>query len=451
MAALPPSPSPEGLDKAIKEAREQYDFIIVLDDDPTGTQTVYDVPVITNRSGIKKEIECGTPLFFLLTNSRAYSRQVAEFTAAQIGTELRSHASGKRYLVIFRGDSTLRGHFPYEEEHFSITAGKSAVPHWIIPAFFEGGRYTFNDVHYVREGDQLIPAAQTPFAQDAAFGYENSDLKEWVAEKGNNGRSRKGYAATSISLAELRDENLGKLKQRTKEELWGPIIVAVNAVDYTDLKRAALVILKNNRSPIIRSAASFIKALLGQPDRPLLKLKRKAKHGGLIVVGSHVPKTTAQLAHLRSNTDLSEYVVDVRSLLFEKPAIASRDLAQKISKAMREGQDVLLYTSREVITTEGADANLDIAARVSAYLEETVAALTIQPSFLLTKGGITSSRIATEALGVKRAMVLGQVQAGVPTWELGPESKFPGMPFIIYPGNVGGEDGLTSVLENTIV
>jgi len=164
-----------------------------------------------------------------------------------------------------------------------------------------------------------------------------------------------------------------------------------------------------------------------------------------------VPKTTAQLAHLQSNAQLSEYEVDVRALLFEKPALASRDLAQKISEDMREGKDVLLYTSREVITTEGADANLDIAAKVSAYLEETVAELTLQPSFLLTKGGITSSRIATEALGVKRAMALGQVQLGVPTWELGPESKFPGMPFIIYPGNVGGVDGLSSILENTII
>lgn len=452
MAGLPKQQPDDGLDEAIRKAlADRYDVVIVLDDDPTGTQTVYDVPVVAKPSPtlLHAEIEKGTPLFFVLTNSRSLTQDNAGRLASRIGTMIKSLCVGKRYLVIFRGDSTLRGHYPHEEKWLSIQTNKSTGEHWIIPAFFEGGRYTINDIHYVKEGRQLIPAAQTAFARDPAFGYENSDLKKWVAEKGNKGRKRKMYGASGISLEELRDPDIAKLERRVKSIRTE--VLVVNAVDYTDLKRAALVILRNSHVPILRTSASFIKALLGQPDRPLLKLKRRSDHGGLIIVGSHVPKTTAQLAHLRANADLSQYEVDVRALLFEKPVFASCDLAQKISEEMAAGKDVLLYTSREVITTDGAAANLDIAAKVSAYLEEVVAELAVQPSFLLTKGGITSSRIATESLGVKRAMALGQVQPGVPTWELGPESKFPGMPFIIFPGNVGGEDSLSLILQNTIL
>jgi uncharacterized protein YgbK (DUF1537 family) len=234
----------------------------------------------------------------------------------------------------------------------------------------------------------------------------------------------------------------------------------VNAADYTDLKRAALAILRFTKYPQFRTSASFIKALLGQPDRPLLQLKTQGEgRGGLFIVGSHVPKTTSQLQHLQQHHELVEFEVNVRALVLDGPEFAqlmkfeslARVLTQNIEEALSSGQNVLVYTSREVITTEGAAANLNIAAMVSSYLEAVVAALSIQPAFLLTKGGITSSRIATEALGVKRAMALGQVQPGVPTWELGPESKFPGMPFIIFPGNVGGENSLSLILENTII
>jgi uncharacterized protein YgbK (DUF1537 family) len=453
MAGLPAQQPDDGLDEAIRKAlAARYDVVIVLDDDPTGTQTVYDVPVVTEWTveAIRQEIRRDTELFYLLTNSRALSTADMEKLLGRVGRNIRKVCDelNKRFIIIIRGDSTLRGHFPEEEDELCRATGFEHVPHFIIPAFFEGGRYTINDVHYVREGERLLPAGQTPFAKDDSFGYRSSNLKEWVEEKTEGGIS--ANEVLSISIDDLRSKVPLPLKEKL-ESLPAEAQVIINAADYTDLKRAALAILSFTRFLQLRTSASFIKALLGQPDRPLLKLKRKAEHGGLIVVGSHVPKTTEQLAHLQSNANLSEYEVDVRALLFEKPALASCDLAQKISKDLLAGKDVLLFTSREVIITEGADANLDIAAKVSTYLEEVVAGLEVQPSFLLTKGGITSSRIATESLGVKRALALGQVQAGVPTWELGPESKFPNMPFIIYPGNVGGEDALTSIMQNTIL
>jgi uncharacterized protein YgbK (DUF1537 family) len=50
-------------------------------------------------------------------------------------------------------------------------------------------------------------------------------------------------------------------------------------------------------------------------------------------------------------------------------------------------------------------------------------------------------------LGVKRAMVLGQILPGIPVWELGPETKFPGLPYVVFPGNVGGPDALKEVVR----
>jgi len=454
MAGLPPQQPEEGLDKAIRKAlADRYDVVIVLDDDPTGTQTVYNVPVITEMTSVafETELEKDTKLFFALTNSRMYpAREVVEGSAI-LGISIREacYKMGKQSLVIIRGDSTLRGHFDYEDRYLANGLGIDNLHPFFIPAFFEGGRYTINDVHYVKEGIQLIPAAQTPFGKDSSFGYHNSNLKAWVEEKAFRG-NLPVEPSISVSIKELRATSPTLLKEKIEGKQDNQTCI-INAADYTDLKRAALAILRFAESPQLRTSASFIKALLGQPDRPLLTFPKQANLGGLIVVGSHVPKTTAQLKHLQGNHELEEFEVDVRSLLAQQPSIAPAALAQKISTANTAGKNVLLYTSREVITTEGADANLDIAATVSAYLEAVVAALPSAPAFLLTKGGITSSRIATESLGVKRAMAIGQVQPGVPTWELGPESKFPGLPFIIFPGNVGGEDSLSRILQNTFI
>jgi uncharacterized protein YgbK (DUF1537 family) len=454
MTSLPAQQPEEGLDVAIKEALfSRYDVVIVLDDDPTGTQTIFDIPVITETSeeAIQDELERDTPLFFILTNSRMYaSREVAEGSAI-LGAKIASacHSAGKKPLIIIRGDSTLRGHFDYEDRFLASGLGHDGVHPFFIPAFFEGGRFTIGDVHYVKEGAGLVPAAQTPFGKDSAFGYENSNLKAWVMEKAFQG-NLPAEAPISISIEELRASTPLKLRDKVVNKKKNQTCV-VNAADYIDLKRAALAILRFAEHPQLRTSASFIKALLGQPDRPLLKISAKEGRGGLIIVGSHVPKSTAQLKHLLAHNQLSEHEVDVPALLSNGLSPAPRDLAQKLAEAYTAGKTCVLYTSREVVATEGATANLNIAATVSGYLEAVVAALPAQPAFLLTKGGITSSRIGTEALGVKRAMVLGQVQPGVPTWELGPESKFPGMPFIIFPGNVGGEDSLSLILQNTII
>ena len=81
-----------------------------------------------------------------------------------------------------------------------------------------------------------------------------------------------------------------------------------------------------------------------------------------------------------------------------------------------------------------------------AQLIEIVRSLDVQPRYLVAKGGITSSDVATHGLGIKRAMVPGQILPGVPVWRSGTESRYPGMPYIVFPGNVGGPEALVEIV-----
>ena len=121
-------------------------------------------------------------------------------------------------------------------------------------------------------------------------------------------------------------------------------------------------------------------------------------------------------------------------------------MSEVVNRHLAGGTDVALFTSREVRTGADDQATLAIGQTVSAALCAAVAALTAQPRYLIAKGGITSSDVATKGLGVRRAMVLGQLLPGVPLWELGAESRFPGMRYLVFPGNVGSADALAEAV-----
>ena len=76
--------------------------------------------------------------------------------------------------------------------------------------------------------------------------------------------------------------------------------------------------------------------------------------------------------------------------------------------------------------------------------------LPVRPSFIVAKGGITSSDVGVKALRVRKALVKGQIRPGIPVWQTGEESTFPGLPYVIFPGNVGAEDDLYRIAETLI-
>ena len=164
-------------------------------------------------------------------------------------------------------------------------------------------------------------------------------------------------------------------------------------------------------------------------------------------MGSHVPKTTAQLEQLQRTHDVVSIELDVASLL---DAATRNSAIHRATVAMNEAlsadRDTVVHTSRELVHLADDTANLSISTEVSRALIEVVRNIAAPPRYLIAKGGITSSDTATSGLGVKRAMVQGQILPGVPVWKLGSETKFPGLSFVIFPGNVGDDNALADTV-----
>eukprot|EP00547_Thalassionema_nitzschioides_P010347 CAMPEP_0194225034 /NCGR_PEP_ID=MMETSP0156-20130528/38694_1 /TAXON_ID=33649 /ORGANISM="Thalassionema nitzschioides, Strain L26-B" /LENGTH=478 /DNA_ID=CAMNT_0038956825 /DNA_START=54 /DNA_END=1490 /DNA_ORIENTATION=+ len=435
--------------------------IVAIDDDPTGTQTVYDLPVLTEWSEetIEAEFHRGTPAFYIMTNSRSLTPDEAASINETIAHRLIQVAKKykRRLSVISRSDSTLRGHYPLEidvlAKALSQQDGESNIDgQLIIPFFLEGGRLTIHDVHYVAEGKKLIPAAETPFAKDAAFGFTNSNLLDYVEEK-TQGRFKRDQVQ-SITIEDIRKggPDIVRKKLATLSKLQ-PCVV--NAVTLRDMQVLALGLLdaeaKDQKRILVRSAASFVQARIGLPKKPLLNADTinslNSSNGGLVVVGSYVPKTTTQLESLLTLDDLEKIKIEVSDLVDEQKRDENIDnILTCIEGAIASGKNAVVYTTRKLVTGATPAESLAIGNAVSQGLVSIVSNLKVQPRFLIAKGGITSSDVATKGLGIRRAMILGQAAPGIPVWSIGEEGKFPGMSYVVFPGNVGGEDELKNLV-----
>jgi uncharacterized protein YgbK (DUF1537 family) len=428
--------------------------VVVLDDDPTGTQTVHGIPVLTEWSvdTLHAELTNDLSACFLLTNSRSLPVAEAQALNAVIGHNLRAAAQTveRPFAVVSRSDSTLRGHFPGEVDALAAALAQNFDAWLLIPFFQEGGRYTIDDVHYVAEGDWLVPAGETEFARDAVFGYRASNLCQWVEEK-TAGRIPAQNVA-SVSLEDIRRGGPEQVTQRLMALTSGGVCV-VNAASQRDVEvfvQGLLAAEARGRRFLYRTAASFVSVRADITPRPLLTpadLVMPTAGGGLIMVGSHVPRTSSQLEALRTQRGVLSVEVQVPELLHEaQSAVEVARATRAIEHGLQRNLDVVLFTSRALVTGVDAQRTLAIGQRVSAGLVAIVQALTMRPRYLLAKGGITSSDIATHGLGVKRAMVLGQILPGVPVWQLGPETRYPGLGYIVFPGNVGGPQALAEVV-----
>lgn len=428
--------------------------LVVLDDDPTGTQTVHDVPVLTAWSVelLCQELADPGPVCYILTNSRSLPAAEAVTLSGTIGHNLTTavRQTGRAVSVVSRSDSTLRGHFPHEVDALARALGGDFDACLLVPFFQEGGRYTAADVHYVAEGDRLIPAGQTPFAADAAFGYRSSNLRDRVAEK-TAGRVHAEKVA-SISLEDLRRGGPDCVAERLTALPKGSYCV-VNAVSYRDLEVFVTGLLDAEAAGkrfIYRTASSFIQVRAGQMLHPLLTctdLGLPATGGGLIIVGSYVPRTTAQVAALLA-TGIRRVEVNVEALL--DPGTREVEIgcaAGEANAALAASDDVLVYTSRRLVTADVPSASLVIGQQVSDGLIAILHKVALRPRYLIAKGGITSSDLAARGLGVRRAWVRGQILPGVPVWATGPESRYPDLTYIVFPGNVGAENALAEIVN----
>jgi uncharacterized protein YgbK (DUF1537 family) len=327
---------------------------------------------------------------------------------------------------------------------------------WILaPFFLQGGRYTINDIHYVAEGDALTLAGETPFAKDATFGYKSSHLADWVVEKSKGAIARE--RVVGIGLADIRQGGPEKVVEILCNAAKGSVLI-VNAAAEEDMDVVVLGILKasaRGKKFLFRSAAAFVSARLGiSPIPPITarQLRMDSSVGGLIIAGSYVPKTTAQLISLiaTSKDKLIAVELDVNKLL-ESETTREEELQRALKTTERYlyySKDVLVMTSRDLITGADERSSLDIGSIVASALVSFLTRLDTKPRYVIAKGGITSSDMGTKALGMKRAMIVGQAAPGVPLWRCDePTSKWPGLPYVVFPGNVGAESELATVVE----
>ena len=457
---LPP-PWPDGTlrEQIARQIVDENRCVVALDDDPTGTQTMHNIWVLTRWEveDLRTALADGEPSLYILTNSRSVPLSQAQEINRGIAVNL-THAArltGRPLMIVSRSDSTLRGHYPEEVEALadalSASQGESFDGVCLIPSFPEGGRFTFNDVHWVLEGEELIPAAQTPYAQDAVFGYRHSRLPEWVEEK--TGRRVPASRVLSISLDTLRGGG-PEAVTRFLQEVEGNRVIIVNAVDYRDLEVFVSGLQKAQAAGkrfLFRTAASFVKVAAGLQDKPLLTADELVAGGpdggGLIVIGSCVPKSTAQLAAAQALDSVEAVELSVAHLLDQSTREDTiSEAAARLNEALTIGRNALVYTSREVVTGDSDEASLSIGKTVSASLMNVVKRINEAPRFVIGKGGITSSDLATQAIGVRAARVMGQLLPGVPVWKLGKNSRWPGMCYVVFPGNVGEDHSLADII-----
>lgn len=445
-----------------KEIAANNKKIVVLDDDPTGVQTVHDISVYTNweKDSIRQGFEEKNNLFYILTNSRGFTTEQTTKAHNEIAAIVDEVAkeTGKEYIFISRSDSTLRGHFPLEteilKENYEKNTGKTIDGEILCPFFKEGGRFTLDNVHYVKYGDELIPANETEFAKDKTFGYSAKTMPEYVEEK-----TKGAYRAsdvTCISLEDIHNVDIDKIEaQLMAVKDFNKIVV--NAVDYVDVKVFCVALYRamaKGKVFMFRTAAAIVKVMGGVSDQPLLTRKqmvvKETDNGGIVVVGSHTDKTTKQVECLKELTDIE--FIELDATLVKDDAAFEAEVKRCLAAeeaCIQAGKTVCCYTTRALITADTGDKEdeLRLSVKISDAVQSLVGRLGITPSFVIAKGGITSSDVGTKALAVKKANVLGQIRPGIPVWQTGEESKFPLTPYIIFPGNVGEITTLKEAVE----
>jgi uncharacterized protein YgbK (DUF1537 family) len=435
--------------------------VVIIDDDPTGNQTISNLAVLTEWEidTLQRELIEPESGFFILTNSRSMPGEEAATVNKQIGENLAraSKLSGKDFVVISRSDSTLRGHYPVETEALKAalrnTLGCTFKCDILIPFFAEGKRYTKDDIHWIVKQGQWIPVSETEFAKDPVFGYKSSNLREWVAEKLG---SIKPSNVRSISLDDLRYGGPKRVYEILTQDTSTPVIV--NAVNYEDLAIFTLGAIRAEESGyrfMYRTAASFVAMRTGAASKGLMdreeiyKNTMPDRYGGLVIAGSYVNLTTRQISKALELEWVRGIEVDVYKLL----ELSNREnyikhICREAVDVIKTGKTAFIYTTRKQIKGHTAVSSLQLGEEIAEGLVEITKRIKkANLRFVLVKGGITSHIIATKAFNITKARVRGQVYPGISVWEAIQPSDWQGIPYIVFPGNVGEENTLKEILE----
>jgi uncharacterized protein YgbK (DUF1537 family) len=410
--------------------------VVVLDDDPTGTQGVAGLPVVLNPDDdtLRRAARQWPGPLWVLTNTRAMPEEAAAALLTRIAARVRA-AAGPAAQLVLRGDSTLRGHVLAEIDALSAP-GSVAL---FVPAFVEQGRITVQGVHFVTVGGSRVPVAETEYARDPEFGYRTSDLVEWVTDRDPH------RPAAGMPLDVLRDAGSSALADLLVAAPDRCVVVpdAETVADLEIIRAAWLQAQRRGRPVVLRCAASMASVVTGaQPQRIALG---PANGPVLVVCASYTAGATAQLAALTGLDGVTSHELDLACALSGSHQAARHcaELAAAVTVALPAARACVLSTPRrplpEHLHFAAGEQIMDMVVQVARLLAG-------QFSVLVSKGGITSARLARDALAVPVAHVQGQVLPGIPVWELG----FPpggAVRQVVVPGNVGEPDALAQIVS----
>ncbi|MCY7352667.1 MAG: hypothetical protein LH606_18750 [Cytophagaceae bacterium] len=436
-------------------------LILVIDDDPTGIQTAHGHWMYYRWSAeVFKAIFQQDRLAFLETNARS----LPESEAVRINAELMglaieaSRLTGRDFRVISRSDSSLRGHFPAEPDALRATlerVGGQRIDGLLLCFFLaEAGRVTIDNVHFIRQSDgSLLPVSSTEFAHDEVFGYRSADLTHYIEEK-TASRSGGQLRAETIRSIPHQWLELNNTKLVVNELLtlqnYAPLVI--NCTEYGQLRVLVEALRRaeeKGKRFLFRTAASFVKAYGQIPDKALLtgnELSPYLSDGPVLtIIGSHTANTTRQLEALKAEPDAGLVELPISGLLTDTPRTVNQVVDQCVDIVSR-GKHPVVYTARQVVSRKAtSEEALNFSQQISEAVASVVFKFPLRPCAVIAKGGITSSDVATKGLLMQKAQILGQIRPSISVVLTGPESRFPQLPYVIFPGNTGEVNDLRSI------
>ncbi|WP_269611630.1 four-carbon acid sugar kinase family protein [Prochlorococcus marinus] len=437
--------------------------IIIFDDDPTGSQTVYGCPLLLNwdEQTLEKAFKKSSPLIFILANTRSLSSILAVKKTREICSSIKNFFLTKGYskddyFYISRGDSTLRGHGVLEPAILAEELGPfHATFH--IPAFLEGGRTTENGIHYLNG----IPVHETDFGRDNIFGFSTSDLAKWIEEKSFGKIQAENILHIGIKQLDMAINNEDGFKSLLSflSKLENNISVVVDAKlpnHLETLVRAIKVVSKEKRF-LFRTAASFINSFSELPPNPnntedLVSLKSKNNKfeykPGLIMIGSHVKLATDQLEVLLNDKSCEGLEIPVSKLanIFaledyqDKILELEKILLSRINYILDIKKVPVLYTTREEMMFSSYTKRMKFGLELAEFMAILVGKINNKFGYIISKGGITTQLLLQKGLNFNQVDLKGQILPGLSIVKSNSDQY--DLPVVTFPGNLGNDKTL---------
>ena len=442
--------------------------IIIIDDDPTGSQTVNDCNLILrwDYETLFKGLKDCSNFLFILANTRALAEKDVKKRLDQICSSLNrvmnnSLFSEEDFVIISRGDSTLRGHNFIEPLIINQLLGPFDATFY-IPAFIECNRITVDGHHFVDN----VPVHKTIFAKDKIFGFNTSNIKELIYEQSHRQININHIEHINIRDFELLDQNQPSNLYMYIKQLENNKRVIVDINDYSQLDNFSKIIksLLKRKKFLFRTAASFISSIsnfeFNQKDSIYFsQLRRKNNNDqfmkGLIVVGSCVELTNLQLNKVLEISVCKPIEINALKLyeLFkfedncQKINSKKKLILNSIRFNLSQNFIPILYTSREIVSFKNENNLIRFQHFLSVFISEIVAAIKNEIGYLISKGGITTNTILSHGLEADSVFLEGQILPGISLVTFDLLKQKGKLPIVTFPGNMGNHMSLVKAIE----